>query len=390
VVGLCLAGTGCHTTPLGPDRYAAQAEAPAAHQATLSTTHKPAADPLPGGTVVSIGRPVASDGTDKGNAAVASSWQPVLRASAEEVPAAPARPETVLVQAPAPLPSAVDPPVVIDGPLAAGPVTGDKPSDKDKDKDATLLHPPTALGAGAVIALPPGHGGPDGPPREFSKQSLPPYVVEPPDILLIQTSEPVLTQSVSGQHLVRPDGFVSLGIYGEVYVAGMNLAQVRATITDQLRKRKPTFDGRDLDVDVIAYNSKVYYIITDGGGYGEQVYRIPVTGNETILDAMSQINGLPAVASKKKIWLARATPGDGGHPIVLPVDWCKVTKLGAGATNYQVYPGDRIYVGADPWIIGDSWIAKRLAPVERLLGVTFLGSSTVNSIRNRTNSLTGQ
>ena len=73
MVGLCLAGTGCHTMPFGPDRYAGQAEAAAAPHGTQVTLHKPPADPLPAGTVVSIGRPVASDGTDKGSAAVASS-----------------------------------------------------------------------------------------------------------------------------------------------------------------------------------------------------------------------------------------------------------------------------------------------------------------------------
>jgi polysaccharide biosynthesis/export protein len=162
---------------------------------------------------------------------------------------------------------------------------------------------------------------------------------------------------------------------------------VREAVVAQLKKFKPDYDGRDLAVDVIAYNSKVYYLITDGGGYGQQVYRVPITGNETILDAVSQIQGLPPVASKKKIWLARATPD--GHPIVLPVDWCKVTMQGSGATNYQVFPGDRIYVGADPWIVTDSWLAKRLAPVERLFGITLLSSSTINSIRNRAGTGTG-
>ena len=28
-------------------------------------------------------------------------------------------------------------------------------------------------------------------------------------------------------------------------------------------------------VDVLAYNSKRYYVIFDGGGYGEQVYLVP-------------------------------------------------------------------------------------------------------------------
>ena len=97
---------------------------------------------------------------------------------------------------------------------------------------------------------------------------------------------------------------------------------------------------------------------------------------------VAKINGLPAVASKKRIWLARATPNSLA-PQVLPVDWRMITQAGSTSTNYQVFPGDRIYVNSDPKIRTDSFLAKTLAPVERVLGVTLLGSSTVNSIRNR-------
>src|SRR5262249_56263464 len=80
---------------------------------------------------------------------------------------------------------------------------------------------------------------------------------------------------------------------------------------DELRKTDPKArlpEAKDVNVDVIAFNSKVYYVITDGGGFGEQVRRFPVTGSETVLDAISNIAGLPAVASKKRIWGARRTP----------------------------------------------------------------------------------
>ena len=64
---------------------------------------------------------------------------------------------------------------------------------------------------------------------------------------------------------------------------------------------------KEMQVDVLSYNSKYYYVITDGGGYGQQVYPFLVTGNETVLDALAKVNGLPAVADKRKIWVARAT-----------------------------------------------------------------------------------
>src|SRR5262249_33101479 len=74
-----------------------------------------------------------------------------------------------------------------------------------------------------------------------------------------------------------------------------------------MRKLTLTDILRELTLDVAAYNSKYYYVITDGAGYGEQVIRFPYTGNETVLDAVSQIQGLPAVSSKKRVWVARAT-----------------------------------------------------------------------------------
>lgn len=228
-------------------------------------------------------------------------------------------------------------------------------------------------------------------PTELRKVSLPPYTVAPPDILLVESTRSLPNQPIRGQHLVRPDGTISLGIYGTIYVAGMTLDQIRPLVARTIESRldkdvvdKNPVKVEDINVDVLAYNSKVYYIITDGGGYGEQVYRIPATGNECVLDAISQINGLPAVASKKHIWVARRT-ATGGKNNVLPVDWCGIVQRGETMTNYQLFPGDRVYIQADRLITADSWLAKVLAPVERVLGVTLLGSSTVNSIRNGNN-----
>jgi polysaccharide export outer membrane protein len=70
---------------------------------------------------------------------------------------------------------------------------------------------------------------------------------------------------------------------------------------------------------------------------------------------------------------------------ILPVDWAAITQGGSTATNYQIFPGDRIYLKADKLIALDYALAKILAPVERLLGVTLLGAATVNEFRFRNN-----
>ncbi len=240
----------------------------------------------------------------------------------------------------------------------------------------TITHPPAA-------------------PREYAKRALSTYIIEPPDVLQIDLSPAVGDKNfpIRGVHLVRPDGTVGLGPVGHVFVAGLTLDQAKFKIAQRLtlayarevseekreQKLRDILEG--LKVDVAAYNSKFYYVITDGAGFGEQVYRVLCTGNETVLDAISQIAGLPAVASKSQIWVARATPTEVHTPNILPVDWRDITMNGRATTNYQIYPGDRIYVNSDKLIRADSFLAKVFSPIERILGITLLGSTTVNSIK---------
>ena len=184
-------------------------------------------------------------------------------------------------------------------------------------------------------------------------------------------------QLISGEHLVRPDGTVSLGIYGQVYVAGMTLECIKQVVEQHLSQ---FLEEPEVNVDVLAYNSKVFYVITDGAGFGEQVQRLPVTGNETVLDAISQINGLSAISSKR-IWISRPAPAGTDYAQVMDVDWRAITAEGLTATNYQVFPGDRIYIQADPWVKVDNAIARVTAPAERLAGSMLLGTGLYRSFR---------
>lgn len=196
--------------------------------------------------------------------------------------------------------------------------------------------------------------------------------------VLVTLPQPQNKQFVAGPHLVRPDGTVGLGIYGNVYVTGMTLQQARCAIEQHLSQH---IHRPEVSVDVLAYNSKVYYVITDGGGAGEQVYRIPCTGNETILDAIAGINGLPTVASKGGVWIARPTPSNCAPDQILKADWNAIAQGAQTSTNYQVLPGDRIYVKASPLITMDTKLAKFTAPLERLLGFTILGNGAARSLR---------
>jgi polysaccharide biosynthesis/export protein len=255
----------------------------------------------------------------------------------------------------------------------------------------------------ALVPPPPGAV-----PGELKKITLPPYVIDVPDVLLIEvymdsldvTKPPVALwpQPISGQHLVNPDGTVRLGLWGSVPLAGLTLDQATEAVRQHVFKQmhgdkkfeKLPVNSPDklfVVVDVLAYNSKTYYIITDGAGFGEQIYSFPITGGETVLDALARVNGLPDIASKRDIWVARRSPVPGKTEQLMPVDYVGITQHAIAQTNYQVLPGDRIYVKAEAIFAVDRFLQKVLTPVERVLGTTLLGASTYNNISGR--GLTG-
>ena len=295
-------------------------------------------------------------------------------------------------------------------------------------------------------------------PRELDKVSLPPYVVEPPDILIINAikivpkpphkiepfdgilirvanafadqpiadafavdpegkvdlgptygrvsvvglttdeaqaairrhlsqliEDPIVSvslafssgaQQIVGEHLVGPDGRVNLGTYGSVHVAGMTIDEARAAIEHRLSH---FLQDPEVWVDVFAYNSKRYYIVTQGAGLGDNVVPFPITGNETVLDAIASLGGISQVSSKN-IWIARPAPNGVGCEQILPVNWDEISRGASTATNYQLMPGDRLFIAEDPLVKFNSIVTKVTLPFERMLGFVALGTSTFNRI----------
>ncbi len=156
----------------------------------------------------------------------------------------------------------------------------------------------------------------------------------------VRLSQCAALPPIAGKHLVGPDGMVNLGPYGQVVVAGLTLEASKTAIEEKLAA---VLEQPRVTIQVSAYNSKVYYVIVEGEGSGDTVARLPVTGAETVLDALAQLNGAGQLSSKM-IWIARPAPGIGGVDTILPVNWGKITQGADASGNYQVLPGDRIFI----------------------------------------------
>jgi len=178
-------------------------------------------------------------------------------------------------------------------------------------------------------------------------------------------------QQIAGNHTIGPDGFISLGSYGRVYVRGLTLEEARDAIEYHLSSY---LDHPQVAVDIFSYNSKAYYVIFDSSGLGTRVLKFPYTGNETVLDAIANTDGLPANASRR-IWVARPV-GNSNKPVILPVDWVDIAAYGKPDTNYQLLPGDRVFAQEDRFLAVDGTLARVLAPAERIMGFSLLGVST--------------
>lgn len=147
-------------------------------------------------------------------------------------------------------------------------------------------------------------------------------------------------EQLTGQRRVGSDGTIALGSYGNVSVTGLSVQQARQAIERHLAKQ---LLNPEVSVSVAATNSKVFYLILDGGMFGQQVLRMPLSGNETVLDAVSRVHGRWPMSASSTIWLARPVPARRSYQI-LPVRWQQTVAAGETTTNYQLFPGDRLYV----------------------------------------------
>jgi polysaccharide export outer membrane protein len=95
-----------------------------------------------------------------------------------------------------------------------------------------------------------------------------------------------------------------------------------------------------VDVRLVNRQSKVYYVIGEVTTPG----KFPLVGNETVLDGIMTAGGMTDRSSWRDVILVRPTCD--GTGLVLKVDIGAVIRLGDTATNYQLAPGDRIYVGS--------------------------------------------
>lgn len=202
-------------------------------------------------------------------------------------------------------------------------------------------------------------------PRENAKTVLPPHRLQPGDTVLI---EPVSIQRdlrLPADQAVLADGTIDLGPFGRLIVAGSTLEEAEMLTEQQIdfqtrRQREACHAAgcesqlistirADLpdDCDSIAINVRLlepvhrYYVLGEVNAPGSY----PLAGFETVLDAIVTAGGLSSNANPCQILLSRPTDPCECR-VALPVCYREIVQLGNTASNYQLRPGDRIFVAS--------------------------------------------
>lgn len=182
--------------------------------------------------------------------------------------------------------------------------------------------------------------------REMSLTAHPPYIIEPPDSLVIQV-RPDQIGPLPLESVVSLDGLIDLGFAGRVYVAGLSIEQAESVVsqhlTDYAKKNGMKLsEPVEVHIRLDESKSKYYYVL----GKGAMQSRFPVSGRETVLDAVMAAQ-IKSNALLEKIYVVRPHP-QGLPDQVLAVDWLGIRDRGDTTTNYQLFAGDRLVIPGGP------------------------------------------
>lgn len=179
-------------------------------------------------------------------------------------------------------------------------------------------------------------------PRELDMNVLTAHYLQPGDVLLVEPVDLASDVRFPVDQKVLADGTIDLSGFGRIIVAGLTLEQAESQIEDTILEAGAP--ATQVNVRLLDPVHRIYILgeVASPGAY-------PFVGNETVLDGILAAGGLTTRANPCKVILARPTPPPSCR-VALPICYREITQLGDTTTNYQLQPGDRVFVASRSFI----------------------------------------
>lgn len=188
------------------------------------------------------------------------------------------------------------------------------------------------------------------------------YTLGPDDVVqILVRNQP----DFSGHFVVGPEGHIQYNWCGDVKAEGLTKEELKAELTERLKEyvRYP-----EVSVAIVQYNSKAVYVIGAVGNPG----KYPMKGDHIDLRDALVLAGLPNdVSALHRARIVRETE-DG--PIDIDVNLKDLLYKGELDKNYQLEPGDIVYVPMSRFVKTSQVMSQTLGPVFQAAAVYSVGS----------------
>jgi len=192
------------------------------------------------------------------------------------------------------------------------------------------------------------------------------YVLQPPDEIEIRCSK--VPEIHLQRQQIRPDGKVSFESLGEIEVAGKTPEQVAELLRSKVLLLYTLAGDKPIDVRVVAYKSKVYYVLGQVYVPGPKEY----TGRDSLLHALAEAQPNP-MAWVERIQVIRPSTDENVKAKIFEVNFDRMIAHGEVSKNVLLQEGDIIYV--PPTVLAA--VALKVEEFVRPIGRAF---STVNIV----------
>jgi len=189
------------------------------------------------------------------------------------------------------------------------------------------------------------------------------YVLQPPDQIAVHCSE--VPEIDKQNQLIRPDGKISFEDIGEVEAAGRTPAQLANILRGKVLELYKLEGDKPIDIRIVAYQSKKYYVLGQVARPGPQVY----SGRDTAFSALA-LTQPTTLAWLGRIQVIRPSRDKNVKPKIFEVDFDRMGAHGELSKDVLLQEGDVIFV--PPTILAA--IAMKIEEFIRPLGRALSGA----------------
>ncbi|MGA2679682.1 MAG: polysaccharide biosynthesis/export family protein [Sedimentisphaerales bacterium] len=182
------------------------------------------------------------------------------------------------------------------------------------------------------------------------------YILQPPDEVEVHCAR--IPELNLQRMQIRPDGKLSFEILGEFQAAGKTPEEVADIIKQKASTLYALVGDQPIEVRVVAFKSKVFYVLGQVDQPGSKVY----TGRDSVMSAISDARPNP-MAWLGRIQVIRPSGDEKVKAKIFEVDFDRMAAHGELGKNVLLQEGDIIYVPPTIMASVGKTVQEILAPI---------------------------